>query len=104
MKEIPLDEVHRRLQAENSWWAGSQQINESYRSLRRRAYFDLLYPLVSRFDVRRAVLLMGPRRVGKPVLIHQVIQQLLEEFAKCFDTDKEIYKYKELMELAAVLG
>lgn len=79
MKEIPLDQVHRRLQAENIWWAGSQQINESYRSLRRRAYFDLLYPLVSRFDVRRAVLLMGPRRVGKTVLIHQVIQQLLAD-------------------------
>lgn len=39
----------------------------------------------------------------KPQLNKQVIQHLLEEFAKCFDNDKEIYKYKELMELASVL-
>ncbi len=40
----------------------------------------------------------------KPQLNKQVIQQLLEEFAKCFENDKEIYKYKELMELSSVLA
>lgn len=39
----------------------------------------------------------------KPLLNKQVIQQLLEEFAKCFENDKEMYKYKELMELASLL-
>jgi hypothetical protein len=32
-----------------------------------------------------------------------VIRQLLEEFSKCFDTDKEMYKKKELLELASLL-
>lgn len=45
--------------------------------MKRRSYFALLYPLVKDTSIRRAVLLMGPRRVGKTVLIHHVIQQLL---------------------------
>jgi len=55
------------------------EISEGYRGLRRRSYFNLLYPLIKTSEVRRAVLLMGPRRVGKTVLIHHVIQQLLDD-------------------------
>ena len=39
----------------------------------------------------------------KPRMNKQVIVQLLEEFSKCFDGDKEKYKQKELMELATLL-
>lgn len=39
----------------------------------------------------------------KPQMNKQVIQQLLEQFAKCFDNEGQMYKYKELMGLAAVL-
>lgn len=33
----------------------------------------------------------------------QVIQHLIEEFAKCFETEKDQYKYDELMELSQLL-
>lgn len=39
----------------------------------------------------------------KPLSNKKVIQQLLEEFGKCFDNEKEIYKQKELVELALLL-
>ncbi|MBM3414874.1 MAG: hypothetical protein FJY20_00200 [Bacteroidetes bacterium] len=39
----------------------------------------------------------------KPQKNKQVIQQLLEEFGKCFTTDKEASKQKELSELARAL-
>jgi regulator of sirC expression with transglutaminase-like and TPR domain len=39
----------------------------------------------------------------KPQMNKQVIIQLLEEFSKCFDSDKERYKQKELMQLASIL-
>jgi hypothetical protein len=39
----------------------------------------------------------------KPLKNKQVIQQLLEEFGKCFTSDKESYKQKELQELARIL-
>lgn len=46
--------------------------------MRRREYFNLFQPLVLEEKVRRAIVLMGPRRVGKTVLIFHSIQNLLE--------------------------
>ena len=40
----------------------------------------------------------------KPQANKPVIIQLLEEFSKCFDGDKEKYKQKELIELASLLS
>lgn len=37
----------------------------------------------------------------RPMENRQIIQILLEEFAKCFDNDKQSYKYHELMDLAS---
>ncbi|MBC6489410.1 transglutaminase family protein [Flavihumibacter stibioxidans] len=34
----------------------------------------------------------------------RIIQLLLEEFAKCFEDDKQLYKFEELMQLSALLG
>jgi regulator of sirC expression with transglutaminase-like and TPR domain len=39
----------------------------------------------------------------RPQKNKQVIRQLLEEFSKCFNTEKNIYKQKELEELASLL-
>lgn len=39
----------------------------------------------------------------KPQKNKQVIQQLLEEFGKCFTGDKDAYKQKELLELIQLL-
>ncbi len=39
----------------------------------------------------------------KPMSNQRIIQHLLEELAKCFDTDKTRYKHLELMELASML-
>ena len=39
----------------------------------------------------------------KPQKNKQVIRQLLEEFSKCFTDEKQQYKQRELMELAAIL-
>lgn len=39
----------------------------------------------------------------KPQLNKQVIVQLLEEFSKCFDNDKDLHKQKELLQLVSLL-
>jgi regulator of sirC expression with transglutaminase-like and TPR domain len=39
----------------------------------------------------------------KPQKNKQVIQQLLEEFSKCFDSEKEMFKQEELIALAKLL-
>ncbi len=39
----------------------------------------------------------------KPMHNRQIIQLLLEEFARCFDNDKHAYKFHELMELSLLV-
>lgn len=75
---IPTEKIIERLRYENPWWV-SRQIPETYSAMSRRLYFDLFYPFVAEKDVRRALVLMGPRRVGKTVLLFHSIQQLIEE-------------------------
>lgn len=43
-----------------------------------RLYYNLFYPSVVNTSVRRAQVLMGPRRVGKTVLLYHTIQGLLD--------------------------
>ena len=75
---IPTEKIIERLRYENPWWV-SRQIPETYSAMSKRLYFDLFYPFVMEKDVRRAVVLMGPRRVGKTVLLFHSIQQLIKE-------------------------
>ena len=72
---IPTEKIIERLRYENSWWV-SEQIPESYRDKSKRLYFDLFYPFVTEKTIRRAVVLMGPRRVGKTVMLFHSIKQL----------------------------
>jgi uncharacterized protein len=75
---IPTEKVIERLRYENPWWV-NRQIPEVFSAMSRRLYFDLFYPFVVEKDVRRALVLMGPRRVGKTVLLFHSIQQLIDE-------------------------
>lgn len=82
MREIPQDQIVRRLEAENPWWQAPHRVASIFRKWTPRPYLDLFYPLVAKSRVRRAVVLMGPRRVGKTVLIHHAIDRLLREEVK----------------------
>ncbi len=77
MRNIDKSQVLRRIRSENPWWDPPHQIEDFYREMTPRAYFEMFFPLVKDTSVRRAVLLMGPRRVGKTVLIHQAIGRLI---------------------------
>ncbi|NMC49441.1 MAG: ATP-binding protein [Desulfovibrio sp.] len=75
---IPAEQVLLRLKLENPWWEHGKGISSQYRNLPHRQYFDRFHDLVADFGLRRAVILMGPRRVGKTVLLQQTIQKLLD--------------------------
>lgn len=75
---IPTEKIIERLRYENPWWV-NKQIPEVYSSMAKRLYFKLFYPYVIEKNVRRALVLMGPRRVGKTVMLFHSIQQLLIE-------------------------
>lgn len=78
MREIPPEQIATRIREENPWWEPPHVIDKIARDFRERAYANLLYPLLAQNQVRRAVIMMGPRRVGKTVLIHHMIKRLLE--------------------------
>jgi uncharacterized protein len=47
--------------------------------MRKRLYFEIFYPIVEDTSVKRAIVLMGPRRVGKTVLMFHAIDRLIEK-------------------------
>ena len=75
---IPTEKIIERLQYENPWWL-TQEIPTVYKEMSKRLYFNLFYPNVMETEVRRAVVLMGPRRVGKTVMMFHTIDQLIRE-------------------------
>jgi len=75
---IPTSKRIERLRYENPWWV-TGAVQEVYQNMSRRLYFDLFYPFVKETAVKRAVVLMGPRRVGKTVMLYHSIHALLEE-------------------------
>jgi predicted AAA+ superfamily ATPase len=73
---ISKEQVLERIRFENPWWK-TEKIDGFYNGMKRRAYFDIFLPLIKNTQVRRAVVLMGPRRVGKTVMVYQTIQDLI---------------------------
>ncbi|HVT61604.1 MAG TPA: ATP-binding protein [Thermoanaerobaculia bacterium] len=79
VEAIPKTQVLRRLAAENPWWQEPFALAKTYGRWSPRAYLEIFFPLVHSRAVRRAVVLMGARRVGKTVLLHHTIQRLIGE-------------------------
>jgi len=77
IREISKNQVLDRIRFENPWWVDGK-IERDYNDMPRRLYFELFKPLAYERDIRRAVVLMGPRRVGKTVLLYHLVQDLIE--------------------------
>ena len=76
LKPISAELIIRRLRLENPWWE-SGQLPSSY-ALPKRLYLPHLFKQVT-MKVRRAVVLMGPRRVGKTVMLFQLAEALIAD-------------------------
>ena len=103
LKPISQELILDRLKFENPWWV-SGAIESDYNEMQRRLYFDLFFSLVEDLDIRRAVVLMGPRRVGKTVMLHHSVAGLLQNGISkhniCFiSIDNPIYLNRGLEEL-----
>ena len=77
LKEISKKQVLDRIRFENPWWVDGH-IEEDFNQMPRRLYFDLFKPLVYERDIRRAVVLMGPRRVGKTVMLYHLVEDMID--------------------------
>lgn len=71
-------QIKGRMKVENPWW-NDGQVPKDYHDMSPRKYINIFYPLVKSLEPRRALILMGPRRVGKTVIMHHSMQQLITE-------------------------
>lgn len=78
MIDLPKDRILNRITLENRWWEAPHQLPPVFAELRPRPYLELFHPLVAERRVRRGILLLGPRRVGKTFLLHHSIGRLLK--------------------------
>lgn len=77
MLEISDTDLRKSVARDNPWWeTGSIPLASG---LRERAYFKAFRKLALNWNVHRSVILMGPRRVGKTVMLRQLIDHALAE-------------------------
>ncbi|WP_096703180.1 ATP-binding protein [Magnetospirillum sp. 15-1] len=79
MLRVPEAEILRRLTFENPWWSDLGILDQLLEKMRQRSYLEPFFELMTNRGVRRAVVLMGPRRVGKTVMLRQCIRRLIHE-------------------------
>lgn len=77
MKDVSDQQVAEHLKRLNPWWQ-SGTMDEITRELHPRAYLGPVRELLLETGLRRAVVLLGPRRVGKTILIRHLIAELLD--------------------------
>lgn len=78
MLQVTEKEIENRLRLDNPWWQTGAGIEPDYRDFPRRAYLGDFSDLVREMDVNRAVVLLGPRRVGKTILVYHTIQDMMD--------------------------
>jgi predicted AAA+ superfamily ATPase len=76
MLPISEQDIKERIKRDNPWWGGAPEgIPEA--AYRRRVYFPPFKALALDFSIKRATILLGPRRVGKTVIIKQLVHEAI---------------------------
>lgn len=78
MLQVSDQELNSRLREENPWWIGGAGIDRDFAAFPRRAYLQPFTRLLRQDGPQRALLLLGPRRVGKTILVFHAIDDLLQ--------------------------
>lgn len=81
MRTVDRQQVINKMRSANPWWGATEgaETTVPFTELRPRKYFDLFRRLADARDPRRAVILMGPRRVGKTVILFQYLSWLIHQ-------------------------
>jgi len=88
MDSIGQAEIARRLAQHNLWWTQPVGSAIPEGASPKRVYFAPFKALALNFSVRRATILLGPRRVGKTFMVKQLIHDAIQDG---FDPDAILY-------------
>ena len=75
MFSVSEQEILRRLHTDSPWWEDRDDVR--WKDSPKRVYFPPFFELIYEKKINRAVVLMGPRRVGKTVMVHQAVAELI---------------------------
>ena len=78
MLEISETDILNSLKRDNPWWE-SKEVPVVAEFTNERAYFKSFSALALNWDIKRTTILMGPRRVGKTVMLKQLIGQAIAD-------------------------
>jgi predicted AAA+ superfamily ATPase len=78
LEQITRADLEARIARDNPWWA-DPAVPMAERTYPRRVYFAPFRSLALNFAVKRAAVLLGPRRVGKTVMIRQLIIDAIDD-------------------------
>jgi predicted AAA+ superfamily ATPase len=76
VEQITRADIKARIARDNPWWT-DPRVTLPEAAFPRRVYFAPFKSLALNFSVRRATILLGPRRVGKTVMIRQLISDAI---------------------------
>lgn len=78
MEPIRDSDIHARIERDNPWWK-SRDVKIPEADSTRRVYFSPFKNLALNISVRRAAILLGPRRVGKTFMIKQLVHEAIRD-------------------------
>ena len=78
MLEVAKEDVLKSLRLGNPWWDDAYEPEDDVYK-HKRAYFGPFAELAFNWSIRRSVVLTEPRRVGKAIMLRQLIAQKLRE-------------------------
>ena len=104
MIDIPSHQVLSVMHEENPWWKTPGRLPSRISDSKPRLYLGQVLDLVKQRDLNRAVVLLGPRRVGKSFLIHHLIGKLMHQRCAAkkilyLQLDNPIYNGRSLIQL-----
>ena len=76
MVNFPEEQIFKRMVVDNPWWS-SGAIFDEFDSMKPRLFLQPFMELVTTLPKGRSVILLGPRRVGKTVMMFHAINALL---------------------------
>jgi uncharacterized protein len=82
MREIAQKDIAARIARDNPWWDRAKPDPVVEASYPHRVYFEPFKALALNYAIRRAAILLGPRRVGKTVMIKQIIAEAIASNVK----------------------
>ncbi len=77
MREVTESEIKSKMRTDNPWWQDAAQAKARFPQ--HRAYFAPFYGLFKKSKAERAIVVMGPRQVGKTVILRQTIEKLIQD-------------------------